>query len=231
MGLMSKIRSAMSIDGAPRDNRPTAVIATSAREAAVVALEAGNWRGASVAASKLVHEGGEATTPEPWLVYAASAVLNERPVNGVSSIDVGLRNWVEDPIDRSIMLWMRASLAWHQLRDPRTALADFDAARDDCPGWLAGQLASDRKRCASRARARRTLAPEIADAPVYDPVVDKDLAATPLPGLVPGTQPSVWDAVVAVVTVDNELERGPRAFDEDEPLDEPGDWEIDLRQE
>jgi len=218
MGLRDTIRATLALDGPPRDNRPTAVIATIAREAAVVALEAGNWRGASVAANKLVREGGEATTAEPWLVYAASAVLNDRPVNAVSSIDVGLRNWVHEPAERSLLLWARASLAEHRLRDARTALVDFDAAAADCPSWWREHLVADRKRCAGRARAKRVLPPEIAAAPDYDPLADRDRAATPLPGLVAGTRPTVWDAVVAVITTPAEAERGPQAWDEDEEL-------------
>lgn len=217
MGLRDTIRAAMALEGPPRDSRPPEVIATGAREAAVVALQTGNWRGASVAAHKLVREGGEATTAEPWLVYAASAVLNDRPVNAVSSLDVGLRNWVHEPADRALLRWARAALVEHRLLDPKSALIDYDAAKPDCPEWLRDQLVADRKRCAGRARAKRTLAPEIAAAPDYDPVADRDRAARPLPGLIPGTQPTVWEAVGEVVTAHAEGARGPQGYDDEQP--------------
>jgi hypothetical protein len=206
------------------DPRPPAVIASAAREAAVVALETDNWRGAAVAASKLVRDGGEATTPEPWLLYAASAVLHDRPVNAVSSLDVGLRNWVHDPADRAIMLWARATLTQHQLLDPKTALRDFDAARPDCPSWLEDDLAADRKACASKARAKRQLPPEIADHPDYDPLADRDRASAPLPGLVPGTCPSTWRSVVTVLQRPAVGARGPQVWVEDD------DWDDDAAQ-
>lgn len=225
MGLMDSLRALFGAHSDQvRDARPPAVIAAGAREAAFVALETGNWRGASVAANKLISDGGEATTPEPWLLYAASAVLNERPVNAISSIDVGLRNWVHGAQDRAIMHWARATVTQHQLKDPKTALLDFDAAKADCPVWLVEQLAVERKRCASKARARRTLAPEIAAPPDYDPLADRDRAAAPLTGLVDGTQPSVWSAVLAVLQKPVEGERGPKAWDEyDEDEDESYD--------
>jgi hypothetical protein len=151
-------------------------------------------------------------------------VLNDRPVNAVSSIDVGLRNWVHEPQDRAIMHWARATVTEHQLKDPRTALLDYDVAKADAPDWLAPQLVVERKRCASKARARRTLAAEIAAPPDYDPLADRDRASAPLPGLVDGTQPSVWSAVLAVLQRPAEGERGPKAWDEyDEEYDEDGD--------
>lgn len=234
MGLMDALRNFLGVEATvPRDERPPAMIATAAREAAAAALEAGNWRGASVAANKLYRDGGEARTPEPWLLYAASATLNNRPVSGVSSLDVGLRNWVEDPADRSILLWARAAMTHNRLRDPKSALLDYDAAGQACPDWLRSQLAADRKACAAKARAKRTMEPEVGQAPTYDPSADQEAVAPPLPGIIPGTKPSIFDEVAVILTRPFEGERGPQYvehFDElavpDELADlrEPG-WE------
>ena len=124
-------------EGAQRPDDPETVrVAARCREQAVAAMESGDWYAAYQAAKWWVAQGGGAWAPEAWLLYAVSAVLHGQARTGVHSMDVALRNWVGDDVDREVLLWTRGSLVMRRLQDPKTALPDFEAALPTAPPWL-----------------------------------------------------------------------------------------------
>ena len=183
----------------PVDVRPTADIAKDCLGEALEALTCHDWSMASVAAKRWVSTGGGAQLPDPWLVYSASDLILGRASTAVSSLDMGLRNWVADPADRSVLLWARGCVLLRRLSDARSALVDLDAAAPDAPEWLVDQLAFDRKECARKARAKRVGKPPCGEAPAYDPRISPTRVAAALPGHYAGDEPAVWDAVFPII--------------------------------
>lgn len=82
----------------------------SSAEAIAKYLQVGDWHEAYTWIKGWVGSGGGQHLPEAWLAYAATAVLQKQPKNAVHSLDIGLKHWVQDPIDREILLHARDSI-------------------------------------------------------------------------------------------------------------------------
>jgi len=166
------------------------------RDRAVAALCAQDWHAAYEWAKSWIMRGGGAWIAEPWLVYAASAVLHGQPRTAVHSIDLALSHWIADPADRAVLRWVRGCVIRVHLHDPRTALVDFEAAHEAAPEWLVERVAEVARKCRDEAAASRKRKPAVANAPEQL----KPSTAPVAPQVVwiaPGSVPSVWDAVSA----------------------------------
>ena len=165
---------------------------------ATTALASGDWHGAYLWAKGWIGRGGGAWIVDPWLVYAASALLHRQPRGAIRALDLALGHWIAEASDRAILLWVRGEIVRRRLQDPESAMADLDPAATDAPTWLARDAAASREAGAIEARARRKRKPTIEPAPSYQgPGTAADTVArreSPRPG---GTRPSVWDSVIA----------------------------------
>ncbi len=181
------------------DGGGTRAIADDCRSDARQAIAAGDWSRTYAAAKLWVARGGGAWAPEAWLLYAASAVLLGQPRTGVRSMDLALGNWVEAQPDRSVLHWARACLVAQHLRDPKTALADYESARAGCPPWLRATLKADLDECAAAAEKSRKKKPSVSPAPAYEPRHGHDTVSPADPMHSPGTQPPLWSPLIAVL--------------------------------
>jgi hypothetical protein len=162
--------------------------------AAEEGLREGDWHRAYEAAKSWVMGGGGAPLPDPWLVYAASALLHGQPRIAVHSIDLGLGHWVEPPADRAILYAVRGWIILEALRDPKTAIDDFSAAQESSPTWLLPAVAEGLRRSSAGAATSRKRKPTVG----ASPKVVKPSTAPVRPGSVArsvGSVPSVWRAV------------------------------------
>jgi hypothetical protein len=166
------------------------------RTEALSALRADDWHGAYRWAKGWIGQGGGAWIVDPWLVYAASALMNGQPKTAVHSIDLALRSWIAEPADRAILRWVRACVIQVRLKDPKTALLDFEDARAHAPDWLRAAVDASRERCAAEASASRKRKPAVGKAPVHaGPQSVHGTVAPPGSAREPGLRPPVWDAV------------------------------------
>ena len=114
-------------------------------------------------------------------------------------MDLALGNWVAAQPDRSVLHWTRAALIAQHLQDPKTALADYEAARAECPPWLAETLEGDLSTCAAAAEKSRKRKPSVGPAPVYEPRHAHDTVSPAGPLHTPGSQPPLWPALIEVL--------------------------------
>ncbi|HSE46690.1 MAG TPA: hypothetical protein VLA89_15310 [Gemmatimonadales bacterium] len=168
------------------------------RERALAALAQADWRGVYEWTKSWVGWGGGAWLPDSWLLYATSALLKNEPKNAIHSLDLGLRTWIEGPIDRAVLTWCRGILVWRLLKDPKTALVDLEAAADQVPDWLEDDVASGIQTCQQNAAASRKRVPSAKPRPDFSvPSTGRGFAAPPVGSHVDGTRPAVWDQVAA----------------------------------
>jgi hypothetical protein len=166
--------------------------------AVVDALEKRDWYDAYASAKWWIGAGGGAWIVDPWLVYAASALLQGQVRSATHSIDLALRVWIPQPANRAILLWIRGDVIRRRLNDPKTALADLTAAADDAPEWLTQRAVEDRDACALEAPASRKRKPSVGPAPAYrGPGTTANTVARPVPTRPDGARPYVWDAVMS----------------------------------
>jgi len=167
---------------------------------ALSALSADDWYGAYSWAKGWIGRGGGAWIVDPWLVYAASALIHGQPRTAVHSLDLALANWITDRQDRSILLWVRGTIVRLRLEDPKTAQADFDAAASDTPDWLRPSAEASREACAREAERSRKRKATVKPAPPHrGPQSVHETVAPPSSHRAPGTRPPVWDAVMSKV--------------------------------
>lgn len=168
--------------------------------AAEEGLREGDWHRAYEAAKSWIMGGGGAPLPDPWLVYAASALLHGQPKIAVHSIDLGLGHWVEPAEDRAILYTVRGWIILETLKDPKAAIDDFNAAQESSPTWLLPAVAEGLRRSSVEAATSRKRKPSVG----ASPKVVKPSTAPVRPGTVArsaGSVPSVWPAVVAYLPV------------------------------
>jgi hypothetical protein len=159
-----------------------------------------DWHAAYSWTKGWIGQGGGAWLPEAWLSYAASALLNGQPRIAVRSIDLGLGNWIADELDRAILLWARGSVVMRSLSDPKTALADLQAAGRGSPEWLRAKIADDIVLCESAAVVSRKRKPSVEGAPTLGTKrTAHDKVAGPVPRHKPGACPPLWDALVGLL--------------------------------
>jgi hypothetical protein len=179
----------------------TADFGAETRRLALGAYENRDWYGVYAWTKSWITTGGGAWVVDSWLLYVVSALLHGQPKGAVHSADLALANWIEAPEDRALVLWVRAFIIHHKLRDPKTALADYDAAAAHAPPWLRTRIERDRSACAVDAEASRKRKPSVGPAPPFA-AGDRDFVAGPVSIPVPGSVPSVWDQLVQTLEID-----------------------------
>src|SRR5665647_355131 len=131
------------------------------RDRALGALHEDDWRGVYDWTKSWVGWGGGAWLPDSWLLYATSAVLKGEPKTAVHSLDVGLRTWIEGPVDRAVLTWCRGVLVWKRLKDPKTASTELEGAAPQLPAWLVSDVATALECCRQDAAASRKRVPSV----------------------------------------------------------------------
>jgi hypothetical protein len=132
---------------------------------AVASLESGDWHGAYISAKSWIASGGGARIVDPWLVYAASALMHGQPRTAIHSIDIALQHWISAPADRAILHWARGCIVRETLRDPKTAKTDLETAATNAPEWLVARLAAASVACDEEALHSRKRKRSVNDAP------------------------------------------------------------------
>jgi hypothetical protein len=172
------------------------------RAQALSALAQKDWYGAYQAAKTWISAGGGAFQLDPWLVYAASALIHRQPKNAVHSIDLALRHWIGDAAEQAVLRWVRGIIIWQPMNDPKSALADLEVAASGVPDWLADTAKADLARCAAAAVESRKRTPSVKPAPDYvGPGTAADTVARPHVPRRHGVQPPVWNAVLTHLSV------------------------------
>lgn len=166
------------------------------RHEAVKALAAGDWYGAYSTAKGWISAGGGAFQLDPWLVYAASALIHGQPKTAVHSVDLGLQHWTADSEEQAVLRWVRGMIIWRRMNDPKSALPDLEVAAAEAPGWL-DSANGDLEACRAAAATSRKRTPSVKAAPPYrGPGTAAEIVARPPTSRQLGAMPGVWVAVV-----------------------------------
>jgi hypothetical protein len=161
------------------------------RRLALKAYQARDWHEIYVWTKSWIGRGGGAWVVDAWLLYVVSALLHGQPRVAVHSVDLALRTWIEAAEDRAVLLWVRATVIHRRLKDPKTAQADYTAARESAPSWLRQRIDRDAVECAEDARTSRKRKPSVTPAPELEPR-DRGFVAGPTTRVEPGSIPTVW---------------------------------------
>jgi hypothetical protein len=170
---------------------PQAEFGREARSRALAAYEDRDWQLIHDWTKSWISSGGGAWTTEAWLLYVVSALLQGWPRSAVHSVDMALGTWIEAPEDRGILHWVRASVIHHHLKDPKTALADYEAASEGTPDWLRERAERDLISCSAAAEKSRKRKPSVAAAPDFE-VSDRSFVTRPTAPNRPGAVPEIW---------------------------------------
>lgn len=171
------------------------------RAEAVAALKARDWYAAYQWAKGWIGGGGGAWILDPWLVYAASALLHRQPRNAVHSLDLALEHWIPDRVDRAVLLWARGTVVMRHLSDPKTATPDLVEAAEHAPDWLRAEAAESLDVSRIDAEKSRKRTSSVKPAPsfggfgsVAETVPQRQSSRQP------GIRPPVWDAVEPILS-------------------------------
>ena len=144
-----------------------------------------------------VSQGG-ATAPDAWLGYALSGLLHGQPRTAVHSVDLGLRGWISEPMDRAILYWARRAVVEMKLTDPKTALLDYQAAEAHAPEWLAPIVSSALTSCTQAVGSSLKRKPAVGAAPEYSGA--GEFTVEPPDGaFTVGEKPQLMEAFTALV--------------------------------
>jgi hypothetical protein len=124
--------------------------------------------------------GGGSWTPEAWLADVASALLHRQPKTAVRCCDMALTTWVERPLDRLVLRYVRGALVLRHVHDPLRAVDDLAAAADG-PSWVAGPARSDLAVAQDAAARSRVRTPRVGPSPVLTGEHRSDVAPAPEP--------------------------------------------------
>jgi hypothetical protein len=130
------------------------------REACLKLLNEADWHGLYKMAMAWRVAGGGMWTPDAWLMDICSSLLHNQPKTAVHCCDMALRTWIERPLDRLTMRYLRGLLILDHVRDPARSIDDLQSARHAQP-WLAALADEDSKRAElaslrSKIKAART---------------------------------------------------------------------------
>jgi hypothetical protein len=131
------------------------------------ALDAGDHRDAHDWAKGWIGNGG-AQSVEPWLVYVVGAIHEGQRKGATHPVDLALQFWIEDPRARAVLHYVRGEIVRHRASDPKTALADLEAAASDAPDWLREDASRAVEECAAEAEKSRKRKPTVDPAPDYE---------------------------------------------------------------
>jgi hypothetical protein len=171
------------------------------RGLACEALAAGRPMVAYDYAQAWISHGG-ARTLGPWLISVAHMLQVGQPRNAVHAADLALENWIGDDSRRAVLRYMRGEVIRRHLRDPKTAEADLEDARERAPVWLRADVQSAAAACREEAVASRKRKPSLAPAPDYVAAVnhpDWSKAVVDLDGPIEVGPPYVWPEVKRVL--------------------------------
>jgi hypothetical protein len=170
------------------------------RSEALAGLQAQDWRPVYDWSKSWIGWGGGAWLPNPWLLYAASALLKGEPRTAVHSFDLGLRVWLSGHADRAALTWLRGVVVADRLKDPKTALLDLRESRGQLPHWLIAGADERLAACEASAATSRKRVPSVKPRPEYAPVAGThDGVAPPVGERLDGQRPSVWEQVGPVL--------------------------------
>ena len=147
---------------------------------AAEALAKRDWYSAYRWAKGWISSGGGAWTLDPWLVYAASALMQRQPRQAIHSLDLALKTWIDAPPDRAILLWARGEILLRWLDDPKTALLDLREAANDAPAWLRADAVASLTASERDAPKSRKPKPSVELRPAYmGDHIDRGVVAPP----------------------------------------------------
>ncbi|MBI5231017.1 MAG: hypothetical protein HY876_02505 [Coriobacteriales bacterium] len=192
----------MSIDRPPASAEETAVWGLGCERKAVAAVHAGDWRGIHDWTKSWVSRGGGAWIPDTWLLYAASALLKGQPRIAVRSLDLGIGTWLDGVGDRAALTWIRGSIIWRRLDDPKSALLDLEADLP-FPRWTRSATDVDQvlDACRQAASTSRKRAATVPPRPSFTGAGSTgEVVAPSLGDRRDGDEPRVWTEVAALLS-------------------------------
>jgi hypothetical protein len=145
---------------------------------------------------------GGVRTLGPWLISVAHMLQVGQPRNAVHTADLALKNWIGDDDRRAVLRYVRGEVIRRHLRDPKTAQADLENARERAPVWLRADAQNAAALCREEGAASRKRKPAVAPAPDYVAAVnhpDWPKAVVDLDGPIEVEAPGVWRDVKRVL--------------------------------
>jgi hypothetical protein len=171
------------------------------RNLACEALVAGRPMVAYDYAQAWISHGGVRTIG-PWLVSVAHMLQVGQPRNAVHAADLALKNWIGDDARRAVIRYVRGEVIRRHLRDPKTAQADLDDARERAPVWLRADAERAAAVCREEASVSRKRKPSVGPAPDHVAAVnhpDWSKRVVDLDGPVEAEAPFVWRDVKGIL--------------------------------
>lgn len=169
-------------------------------ELVAAALRGRDWYAAYMWSKSWTSHGG-ALSPDPWLGHALSSLVHGQSRGAIHALDIGLARWVEPAQDRAVLRFARGAVLMLRLDDPKTALADLEAACQDAPAWLAPVTAWLLSTCRESAADSRKRKPSVDPAPRLDPA-DHDILAEPPDSPLDGKRPHLWTMLCQELEID-----------------------------
>jgi hypothetical protein len=171
------------------------------RSLACEALFAGRPMVAYDCAQAWISHGGVRTLG-PWLISVAHMLQVGQPRNAVHAADLALKNWIGDDVRRAVLRYVRGEVIRRHLRDPKTAQADLEDARERAPVWLRADAESAAALCREEAAVSRKRKASVGPAPDYVAAVnhpDWSKKVVDLDGPIEVEAPFVWRKVKRVL--------------------------------
>ncbi|RKT82811.1 hypothetical protein SAMN05421805_104285 [Saccharopolyspora antimicrobica] len=165
---------------------------SSFREACTALLDKGDWYGLYRTAMQWRVAGGGMWTPDAWLMDICSALLHKQPKTAVHCCDMALTTWIDRPLDRRVLQYVRGVLVCDHVGDPIRALDDLAAATDG-PEWLAELAAGDLKHGQELAARSRVRAPRVGPSPDFTGEHRSEAAPPEQPVPADGAIPPLWN--------------------------------------
>jgi hypothetical protein len=163
------------------------------RSKALAGVTAGEWRDVYDWTKSWIGWGGGAWVPESWLLYAVSALLQGQPKTAIHSLDLGTRVWLDGPVDRASLTWLRGVIVMDRLNDPKTALLDLEDSIDLLPSWLSIGATQRVERCRVAATKSRKRVPSVEPRPnCVGSAESAHVVAPPVRDRTDGAEPEGW---------------------------------------
>lgn len=83
-----------------------------------------------------IYKTGGGKTVEPWMFYVCVSILSKNKQPGISTLNLAFANWMEEDPERSVLLYVRAAVAWWVMRAGKDAEVALTAAKPNAPDWL-----------------------------------------------------------------------------------------------
>ena len=173
------------------------------REACLKLLDGADWHGLYQAAMAWRVAGGGMWTPDAWLMDICSALLHKQPKTAVHACDMALRTWIDRPLDRLTMRYLRGVLVLDHVGDPARSVDDLQAATQ-AQAWLAALAIEDARRAEQASSRSKVRVARVPPSPVFTgehraPGIA--LPAHPVPE--DGAMPSLWSVALSRIRAAN----------------------------